>query len=83
MDKHDDYCLSSTMGSHEWRPYLSGGYKCIYCGQAWVPVEPCVDLDEIGGKEPPVPGKDWEAVFWTVIFIVIFAAIFVPFGMAI
>ncbi len=80
---NEDVCTPSMTGEHHWRPYLSGGYKCIYCGQEWLPAEPCVDPDEIGGKEPPAPGRDWETLFWTVLFLVIFAAIFVPFGMAI
>jgi hypothetical protein len=55
-------CESSTTGTHEWRAFLSGGYKCVYCGQEWLPAEPCIDPDEIGGKDRPwEPEPLWRA----------------------
>lgn len=71
MDKNLDSCLPSTTGDHEWRPYLSGGYKCVYCGQEWVPVEPCVDPDEIGGHKEKDPESPWPGIIGAIVGIVL------------
>lgn len=82
MDKNFDSCLPSTTGQHEWRPYLSGGYKCVYCGQEWVPVEPCVDPDEINAKSwMPEPEPLWPKVLGVVVAIILIACVFIPVGM--
>lgn len=81
MDKNLDSCLPSTTGKHEWRPYLSGGYKCVYCGQEWVPVEPCVDPDEIDSKSwMPEPEPLWPKIVGVIIAIVLIALVFAPVG---
>lgn len=83
MDKDLDKCLPSTTGEHEWRPYLSGGYKCVYCGQEWVPAEVCIDPDEVGEKpwyqEQPEPL--WPKVLGAAIGIILIIIVFVPIGM--
>jgi len=82
MDKNLDSCLPSTTGQHEWRPYLSGGYKCVYCGQEWVPVEPCVDPDEVGEKpwyqEQPEPW--WPKIVGIIVAIILIVLVFAPVG---
>lgn len=81
MDKSLDSCLPSTTGEHEWRPYLSGGYICVYCGQQWVPVEPCVDPDEINAKSwEPEPEPLWPKVLGIVVAIILIALVFAPVG---
>lgn len=81
MDKNLDSCLPSTTGEHEWRPYLSGGYICVYCGQQWVPVEPCVDPDEINAKSwEPEPEPLWPKVLGIVVAIILIALVFAPVG---
>lgn len=81
MDKNLDQCLPSTTGDHEWRPYLSGGYVCVYCGQQWVPVEPCVDPDEINAKSwEPEPEPLWPKILGIVVAIIVTAAVFAPVG---
>lgn len=82
MDKSFEKCLPSTTGQHEWRPYLSGGYKCVYCGQQWVPVEPCVDPDEINAKSwEPEPEPLWPKIVGVVVAIILIACVFIPVGM--
>jgi hypothetical protein len=66
----EDICKPSEKGTHEWRAYMSGGYKCVYCGQEWVPVEPCVDPDEI--EAPKVLG--------VVIAVILIGLVFGPVG---
>lgn len=81
MDKNLDSCLPSTTGEHEWRPYLSGGYICVYCGQEWVPVEPYVDPDEINAKSwEPEPEPLWPKVLGIVVAIIVIVAVFAPVG---
>ena len=81
MDKNLDSCLPSTTGDHEWRPYLSGGYKCVYCGQEWVPVEPCVDPDEINAKSwEPEPEPLWPKILGVIVAIIVIVAVFAPVG---
>ena len=81
MDKNFDSCLPSTTGQHEWRPYLSGGYKCVYCGQEWVPVEPCVDPDEINARSwEPEPEPLWPKIVGVVLAIILIALVFAPVG---
>lgn len=81
MDKNLDSCMPSTTGEHEWRPYLSGGYKCVYCGQEWVPVEPCVDPDEINARSwEPEPEPLWPKVLGVVVAIIVIACVFIPVG---
>jgi hypothetical protein len=70
-------------GEHHWRPYLSGGYKCIYCRQEWVPVEPYVDPDEIEAYrlQEPEPESWWPEILGIVVAIILIAAVFAPVGM--
>ena len=77
----EDRCEPSTRGEHEWRPYLSGGYKCVYCGQEWVPVEPCVDPDEINAKSwTPDPEPMWPKVVGVIVAIIVAISVFAPVG---
>lgn len=81
MDKNLDSCLPSTTGEHEWRPYLSGGYICVYCGQQWVPVEPCVDPDEINARSwEPEPEPWWPKIVGIIVAIILIALVFAPVG---
>lgn len=81
MDKSLDSCMPSTTGEHEWRPYLSGGYKCVYCGQEWVPVEPCVDPDEINAKNwEPEPEPLWPKVLGVIVAIIVIGIVFGTVG---
>jgi len=81
MDKNLDHCDPSMTGEHHWRPYLSGGYKCIYCGQEWVPVEPCVDPDEINAKSwEPEPEPLWPKIVGIIVAIIVIVAVFAPVG---
>jgi len=70
MDKNFEKCLPSSTGEHEWRPYLSGGYICVYCGQQWVPVEPCVDPDEIEAhkqQKENLPKSGWPEIIGAIV----------------
>lgn len=81
MDKNLDHCAPSMTGEHHWRPYLSGGYKCIYCGQQWVPGEPCVDPDEINAKSwEPEPESWWPEILGIVVAIIVIVLVFAPVG---
>ena len=81
MEKNLDHCAPSMTGEHHWRPYLSGGYKCIYCGQEWVPVEPCVDPDEINAKSwEPEPEPLWPKVLGVIVAIIVIVTVFAPVG---
>jgi len=77
---NEDICKPSTTGEHEWRPFLSGGYKCVYCGQEWVPVEPCVDPDEIEAHKYVEPEPLWPKVLGVVIAIMLIGLVFGPVG---
>lgn len=78
----EDVCTPSSTGKHEWRPFLSGGYKCVYCGQEWVPVEPCVDPDEIEAHKyiEPEPEPLWPKVLGVIIAIMLIGLVFGPVG---
>ncbi len=82
MDKSLDHCNSSTTNTHEWRAFLSGGYKCVYCGQEWVPAEVCIDPDEVGKKpwyqEQPEPL--WPKIVGVIVAIILIALVFAPGG---
>ncbi len=79
MDKDLDKCLPSTTGEHEWRPYLSGGYKCVYCGQEWVPAEVCIDPDEVGKKSwEPEPEPWWPKIVGIIVAIILIVLVFAP-----
>lgn len=81
MDKSLDHCNSSTTNTHEWRAFLSGGYKCVYCGQEWVPVEPYVDPDEINAKSwEPEPEPWWPKIVGVIVAIILIALVFAPVG---
>ena len=82
MDKNLDSCLPSTTGEHEWRPYLSGGYVCVYCGQEWVPAEVCVDPDEIEAHRlrEPEPEPWWPEILGIVVALLVLALVFAPVG---
>jgi hypothetical protein len=81
MDKDLNTCMPSTTGEHEWRPYLSGGYMCVYCGQQWVPVEPYVDPDEIAGHPwEPEPEPLWPKLVGIVVALVFIAIVFGTVG---
>lgn len=74
-------CEPSATGTHEWRAFLSGGYRCVYCGQEWLPAEPCIDPDEIGGKEPPWdPEPLWPKIIGVIVAIVFVAVVFGTMG---
>ena len=81
---NEDFCSASTaaVATHEWRPFLSGGYKCVHCGQEWVPVEPCVDPDEIEAHRfvEPEPEPLWPKVVGVVIAIMLIGLVFGPVG---
>lgn len=78
-----DKCEKSPTGEHHWRPYLSGGHKCIYCRQEWVPVEPCVDPDEIDAHrlQEPEPEPLWPKIVGIVVAIILIVLVFAPVGM--
>ena len=82
MDKNLDHCDPSMTGEHHWRPYLSGGYKCIYCGQEWVPVEPCVDPDEIEAHRLRESEAEpwWPEILGIVVAIIVIVLVFAPVG---
>lgn len=77
-----DNCAESPNGEHEWRAFLSGGYKCAHCRQEWVPVEPCVDPDEIDAHrlQEPEPEPLWPKIVGVIIAIVLIALVFAPVG---
>jgi hypothetical protein len=81
-EANEDVCKPSTTGEHEWRPFLSGGYKCVYCGTEWVPVEPCVDPDEIEAHKyvEPEPEPLWPKVVGVAIAIILIGLVFGPVG---
>lgn len=79
----DDSCQTSATKSHEWRPYLSGGYKCVHCAQEWLPAEPCVDPDEVDSHRPQDYTYDplWPKILGVVIAIIVIVLVFAPVGM--
>ena len=79
MDK--DICDSSESKAHDWRPWILGGYKCIYCLREW-PSEPCVDPDEIEAHRfvEPEPEPLWPKVLGVIIAIILIAVVFGPVG---
>lgn len=80
MDSQDR-CEASDKGTHEWRAFLSGGYKCVYCGQEWVPAEPCVHPDDIGRHSwEPEPEPLWPKLVGIVVAIAVIAIVFGTVG---
>jgi len=78
----EDICKPSTTGEHEWRPWFSGGYKCIYCRTEWLPAEPCVDPDEIEAHRfvEPEPEPLWPKVLGAAIAVILIGMVFGPMG---
>jgi hypothetical protein len=77
---NEDVCKPSEKGTHEWRVYMSGGYKCVYCGTEWLPAEPCVDPDEIEAHRFVEPEPLWPKVLGVVIAIMLIGLVFGPVG---
>jgi hypothetical protein len=77
----EDRCEPSKTGEHEWRPYLSGGYKCVHCGQEWVPAEPCVDPGEINSKSwAAAPEPLWPKLVGIIVAVAVIASVFGTVG---
>lgn len=79
-EANEDICKPSTTGEHEWRAYMSGGYKCVYCGTEWLPAEPCVDPDEIEAHKYVEPEPLWPKVLGVIAAILVIAVVFGPVG---
>ena len=78
---NEDVCKPSEKGTHDWRPWILGGYKCIYCLREW-PSEPCVDPDEIEAHRfvEPEPEPLWPKVLGVVIAVILIGLVFGPVG---
>jgi hypothetical protein len=81
-EANEDRCDASEGKVHDWRPWILGGYKCIYCMQEWLPAEPCGDPDEIEAHRfvEPEPEPLWPKVLGVVIAIMLIGLVFGPVG---
>lgn len=74
----EDRCYTSPTGAHQWKAF----HKCMYCGQEWVPVDPCVDPDEIEAHQyvEPEPEPLWPKVLGAAIAVILIGMVFGPVG---